>query len=153
MIALTKIRWGRMGKGESEIVRFREMSDIEEEENIYMISNLERIEVNLESKVITPDYKRCTSMKGNQRIIFPGGRPAKEEAAMEVRLGMWMAVVKDHYNKETKDGVQITDQLDRVQMAERKSVQMKVRKGVLHISSSNKGKGLVAMDRHTIIWP
>ena len=96
LISLTKIRWGRMGKEESEVVRFREMEDIIDEEKIEIISNLDRREVDFENKTVTPGHKRCTNMKGNRRIIFPGGRPAKEEAVMDVRLGMWMGIVKKY---------------------------------------------------------
>ena len=51
LISLTKIRWGRMGKEESEVVRFREMEDIIDEEKIEMISNVDRREVGLRTKL------------------------------------------------------------------------------------------------------
>ena len=140
-----------MGKEESEVVRFREMEDIIDEEKIEMISNLDRREVDFENKTVTPGHKRCTKMKGNRRIIFPGGKPAKEEVLMDVRLGMWMGIVKKYYAEETKEGVQSSDQLTKKQMMGRKSVQLKVKKGQLHISSLNKGKGIISMDRDTYV--
>ena len=140
-----------MGKEESEVVRFREMEDIIDEEKIEMISNLDRREVDFENKTVTPGHKRCTKMKGNRRIIFPGGKPAKEEVLMDVRLGMWMGIVKKYYTEETKEGVQNSDQLTKKQMMGRKSVQLKVKKGQLHISSSDKGKGIISMDRDTYV--
>ena len=41
-----------MGKEESEVVRFREMEDIIDEEKIEMISNLDRREVYFENKTV-----------------------------------------------------------------------------------------------------
>ena len=114
-----------------------------------MISNLHRRQVNFENKIITPGHKRCTNMKDNRRIIFPGGRPAKEGAVMYVRLGMWMRLLKKYYAEDTKKGVQNSDQLTKELMMGRKNIQMKVRKGQIHISLSDKAKGLVAMDRDT----
>ena len=38
LMALTKIRWGRKGKEESEVTRYRDMEDIKEEEEVEMIS-------------------------------------------------------------------------------------------------------------------
>ena len=70
LISLTKIRWGRMGKEKSEVVRFREMEDIIDEEKIKIVSNLDRREVDFENKTVIPGDKRCTNMKGNRRIIF-----------------------------------------------------------------------------------
>ena len=54
MIGLIKIRWGRMGKKEDEIVRYRDLEEIEEEEKIDMISNRERREVDLENNIVSP---------------------------------------------------------------------------------------------------
>ena len=56
---------------------------------------------------------------------------------------------KKYYAEETKECVQNSDQLTKEQMMGRKSVQLKVKKGQLHISPSDKGKGIVAMDRDT----
>ena len=72
-------------------------------------------------------------MKGNRRIIFPGGRPAKEEAMMDVRLGLRMRLVKRYYDEKTKEGVQVLDQLTKEQKLGRKSIQMKVKKRQIHI--------------------
>ena len=47
-------------------------------------------------------YLRCTG-------------PAKEELILDVRYQMWMETVKKYWEKETKEGVQQSDQLDRTQ--------------------------------------
>ena len=73
----------------------------------------------------------------------------KEETVMDVRLGLWIGIVKKFYTEHTKEGVQNSDQLSKEQMIGRKSVQNKVRKGVLHVSPSDKGKGMVIMDTDT----
>ena len=124
LISLTKIRLGRRGKEESEVVRYREMEDIIDEEKKDMISNLDRREVNFENKTVRPGHKRCTNMKGNRRIMFPGGRPAKEKEVMEVRLEMWMGIVKKYCTEETKESVQNSDLLTKEQMMGRNSVQL-----------------------------
>ena len=68
-------------------------------------------------------------MKVNRRIIFPVGRPPKEEAMMDVRLNLWIDIVRKYLIEETKDGVQRSDQLYRDQMMGKKSIELKVRKG------------------------
>ena len=50
--------------------------------------------IEVDKRVVSMGYKRCTSIKGNRRIIFPGGRNPKEEAAIDVRLNMWLDTVK-----------------------------------------------------------
>ena len=60
-------------------------------------------------KTVKPGLKKCTNMKGNRRIIFPGGRRAKEEVVMDVRLGMWMKVVDKYYKEASKDSIQKSD--------------------------------------------
>ena len=74
-----------------------------------------------------------------QKDNFPGRQTPKEEVVMGIRLRMWMGIVRHYYNTETRDGVQILDQLYKEQMHGRKSVIIKVRKGNLHISPSEKG--------------
>ena len=71
------------------------------------MANLDRREVNNDTKTVTPGFRRCTSIKGNRRILFPGDRPAKEEAVMDIRLSMWMGIVKRYNDNNTKEGVQV----------------------------------------------
>ena len=80
-------------------------------------------------------------------MIFPSVRPIKEETVLDVRFRMWMQTVKQYREKETKERVQNTDQLDSSQKHGWKSVEDNVRKSVLHVSPLDKGKGLVVMTR------
>ena len=79
LIALTRITWGRMGKDLLEIERFRKIEYIEEEKEIEIISYRDKREVDVEKKLVTLGYKICTSMKGNRRIISPGGQMGRED--------------------------------------------------------------------------
>ena len=45
---------GKNGEKEGEIVRYRDLEEIEEEEKIDMISNRERREVDLENNIVSP---------------------------------------------------------------------------------------------------
>ena len=60
-----------------------------------------------------------------------------------------MDSVKRYREMETKDGKQKTNQLDNTQVQGLKSVEEKVKKGVLHISPSDKGKRLVVINGDT----
>ena len=102
------------------------MTEIEEEEKIDSIANLDRKVVDTDRKVVNIRHKRCTDMKSNRRIIFPSGRPTKEETVMSVRLQMWMDLVKKYREEETKDGVQRSEQLDSSQRLGLKSLEDKV---------------------------
>ena len=87
--AMTKVRWERMGKETEEVKLYREAEEIEEEEKVVDMVEEERKEFNILKKTVNVGYKRCTKMKSNRRIIFPAGRPAKEEAVLDVRYRMW----------------------------------------------------------------
>ena len=93
---VTKIRWDRMGKEPEEILRRREVTDIQEEEEIDIIANEAKRVVDTIKKEVNIGLKRYTDMKGNRRVIFPSGRPAKEETVFDVRLRMWMEAVKSY---------------------------------------------------------
>ena len=147
LTALTKVRWDRMGKEPDQIKRQRDVEEIEEEDKIDSIANLDRRVVNIEKKEVNIRLKRCTSTKGNRRVIFLSGRPSKEETVLDVRLQKWMESVRSCRATETVDGVQKTEQLDHSQKLGLKSLEEKVQKGALHIGPSDKGKGLVAMTR------
>ena len=88
------------------------VTEIEQEEEIDCIANQDRRVVDMLSKIVNLGHKRCTEMKSNRRIIFPTGRPPKEEAVMNVRYQMWMDSVRRYREKETEDGVQRSEQLD-----------------------------------------
>ena len=62
---------------------------------------------------------------------------------------MWIEIVRKYCSEETRDGVQKSDQRNREQREGRKNIQLKVRKCLVHISPSDKVKGLVVTDRDT----
>ena len=137
LTSLTKIRWDRMGKEPEEILRWRNEEDIKEEEEIDIIANSDRRIVDTNKRQINIGLKRCTEMKGNRRVIFPAGRPAKEETALDVRLRMWMETVRTYRTIETKEGKQKSNQLDNSQKQGFKSLEEKVKKGTIHIGSAD----------------
>ena len=85
LIALTKIRWSRMGRTEEEIMRFideeLEKDEIEIERETFLTERTFREE----DRTLDIMWKRCTAMKGSRRVYMPGNRPVKEEAMLEVR--------------------------------------------------------------------
>ena len=85
-------------------------------------------------------------MKTNRRIIFPPGRPTKEEAVLEVRKEMWTNLTKQYILENCdQTGRQNTDQLDKAQTRGKKKLLMKVMKGQIYVSPSDKGNGIVVM--------
>ena len=57
-------------------------------------------------------------MKGNRRVIFPGGRPPKEEAILDARQEMWNRIMREYVTKNCDEKgrqreSQLTDRLQR----------------------------------------
>ena len=100
-----------MGKSLEEIKLSRPLEQVLEEEEA-------KREVFLAKRVFDTDsgkddlgFTRSTSMKTSRRVIFPPGRPIKEEAVLEVRKEMWTNLVKQ-YIEENCDKLsnQMSDQ-------------------------------------------
>ena len=107
LVSLTKIRWDKVRKDFDEVKRYRDKKDIEEAEKIEAISNMDRGVVNIQKGSVALGYKRCTEMKVNRRVIFSAWRPCKVKAILDMRYQIWMGIVKDYLEKETKEGVQL----------------------------------------------
>ena len=146
--ALTKIRWSRLGKEPEEVLREVEDNELKEEEDIDKISFLENRVFDEEAKTVRMEKVRCTDMKVNRRIVFPGGRNPKEEAEIEVRKQTWLEIVNKYISENCKNEEKeqdLTKQMSGDQIAGRKKLQQRVRKGEIHISCSDKGKRVVVM--------
>ena len=55
-----------MGKDTEEIKRWKEVKEIEEEEEIDSIANQDRRVVDMSRKTVNLGHKRCTEMKRNR---------------------------------------------------------------------------------------
>ena len=99
----------------------RDLEEVIEEEELDERFSKERRMFNAESKVMNLRYMRSTGMKTSRRVFFPPGRNAKEEAGLEVRMGIWMNEYKKFMEENTKEGgEQVTKQLTPSQAAGRR---------------------------------
>ena len=88
----------------------------------------------------------CTDMKTNRRVFFPPGRPAKEEAMIEVRKRMWTDIVTEYMEANCDaEGKQKVKQLDQRQERGLKKIMRRVNKGGINVSQADKGKSVVVM--------
>ena len=62
-----------------------------------------------------------------------------EETVIDVRLKMWMGTANRYRQTDTTEGVKKTGQLDHTQRQGLKSLEEKVKKGIVHIRPSDKG--------------
>ena len=85
LMAATKIRWDRMGKDPGEVTHMTEKKEIEQDEEIEKEIFMSRRVFNEDESKIEMGYQVCTSMKTNRRVVFPPGRPNKEETNLEER--------------------------------------------------------------------
>ena len=71
--ALTKVRWGRMGKDTSEITRFRNQNEVIEEEKGDKEAHMETREFKEERKTLDMSFKSKgyqLDLRYNNKIIF-----------------------------------------------------------------------------------
>ena len=143
---LTKVRWGRMDLEPDEIVRMKTIKQEEEEEEREKRDFLEKRLFVPERKEVRLRMQRCTQMKTSRRVVFPPGRGAKEEAVLETRKAMWQGVA-DRFMRENckEDGSMDETQLTTDQVLGRASIRKRVMKKEIHVSCSDKGKGIVVM--------
>ena len=147
-IGVTKVRWQRMGKNRSEIVRFQETSKVEEEEKMEEMIHLEERIHDTERSEVRVGKMKCTDMKNNRRIMLPPPRGVKEEAVLEVRRDAWLEAVRKFQQSGEKEKGKEKGKKDNLTESERrgrKKLEEKVRKGKIHVGAANKGKGIVAM--------
>ena len=69
---MTKISWDRLGR-KPEVKRYRDVNEVEEEEELGRISERDRKEFNREKEIVDIRYKRCTNMKTLRRHSFVTG--------------------------------------------------------------------------------
>ena len=135
-----------MGLDPDEIKRMKDEDEIEEEENNDDIVTLEEREYNEEKVEVRLTKKKCTNMKTNRRVYMPPARPVKEECVLQTRENAWMEEWRRYRGEECgKEGSQQHHQLTREECLGKASLLKRVSKGEIHISPSNKGKGLVVM--------
>ena len=88
-----KVRWSRMGREKDDITYTRKLEDvIEEEEAEKEVHMVKRVFKEKENNFDMGNM-RNTDMKGSRRVVFPPGRPVKEEAKIETRIGIWKEVI------------------------------------------------------------
>ena len=88
-------------------------------------------------------------METSRRVVFPLGRPVKEEAKIETRLSIWKEVLQNYIAQNCKEGGKQEINLERCQMVGRIKINARVRKIELYVSPSDKGKGVVVMPLQT----
>ena len=145
--ALTKVRWARHGLETEEVQRYKLETEMEEEEKLERMVHLEQRQFKEETKEVDLGGVRCTNMKTSRRLVFPPGRGTKEEATLEVRKQAWLEIVRKYMEKECNPaGDQKTEtQLTRDQLRGKLKLEKRIQKGEIHISASDKGKGIVVM--------
>ena len=98
-------------------------------------------------------FRKSTDMKPSRRVIFPLGRPVKEEAKIETRIGIWKEVIQRYIRDKCKEGGKQEVNLDKSQSIGRMKVNKRVKNREIHVSPSDKGKGVVVMSLDsTLSW-
>ena len=98
LTGLTKVRWGRMGKEPNEIVRYKDVQELEEEEKIDGIAFCETREFREEDRKVSLARKQCTNMKTNRRVFMPSPHQVKEECILQTREDAWMEEFRRYRN-------------------------------------------------------
>ena len=146
LTGLTKIRWNRMGKTKEKIKLSRPLEDVLEDEEAEKEVFLAKRVFNTDTGKVDLGFVRSTNMKTSRRVTFPPGRPIKEEAVLEVRKELWTSLTNKYIEEKCdKLGNQTSDQLSKSQMRGRTKLLDRVRKSEIHVSSSDKGNGVVLM--------
>ena len=90
--------------------------------------------------------KRVTSMKGNSRVILLRVmKNFKDEAALETLRTELMGVFKDHIMKNCDEKGTQKSNLTGSELRGLRSLKKRVKSGEIHVSPSDKRKGLVVM--------
>ena len=77
---------------------------------------------------------------------MPPPRPVKEECVLQTRQEAWMEVWRRYVGKECRArGSQEHNQLTKQEIAGKVSLLKRVNAGEIHVSPSDKGKGMVVM--------
>ena len=66
--------------------------------------------------------RRNTDMKASRRVIFPLGRPVREEAKIETRIGIWKEVIQKYIRDKTEEGGRQSTNLDNSQKRGREKI-------------------------------
>ena len=138
------MRWSRMGKPKEEVTHSIPIDEAELEEKIEEEIYLKTRKFDEDRATVNLGQQSCTDMKTNRRVVFPPGRPAKEEAVIEVRNKLWTDIVEEYMrNNCDEKGKQKTKQLDQKQLRGMSKILKRVNKGEINVSPADKGKSLV----------
>ena len=92
-----------MNKENDEIKYERDTDEIDENEEAEKIVYLNKRVFKEEIAKVDMGFRRNTDMKTSRRIIFPPGRPVKEEAKIETRLEIWREIMKKYIEEKCKE--------------------------------------------------
>ena len=121
VVTLTKLRWGRRGRGTEDMTdteialeeREKGLDKLEEEESIVAgIQSVARDVISEDEKSVRMGRMRVTDMKNNREVCMSGPAPPSVEAALNTRMGVWQECY-DRYKKRNcnKKGAQIKSNL------------------------------------------
>ena len=144
-ITATKIRWARINKGVEDIAHMRDVDDINEEEEAEKEVFMNKRVFKDETKQVDLGFRRSTDMKTSRRVIFPPGRSGKEEAKIETRIAIWKEVIQRYMRDNCSEEGRQEVNLSKSQSIGRMKINKRVRKREIHVSPSDKGKGMVVM--------
>ena len=156
-VSLTKIRWGKMKLGTSDLTgrqEDRELEDADDEE----VSLTEAIEaecrdvLSSDASCLDMRRKRATDMRGNRRVFMPGPGPALVEAEFATRSDVWDKTFARYRTANYNEaGEQRVTNLSRNQVLGLKTLSKKVAKLEVIILEADKGKTFVVTDEKTYI--
>ena len=141
-IACVKIRWDRRNNGyceeeEGKLTVGREDDD----EDIVALKSKEICDP--EINVFDMRKRVATDVKTNQRVYLPGPRPAKEEAELMVRRGIWESTVEKYMHKKCKeDGEQIKSNLSGKEKRGLRSLLKRIKAGEIVVNVTDKSSKL-----------
>ena len=161
VVTLTKLRWGRRGRGTEDMTdneialeeKEKGLDKLEEEESIAAgIQSVARDVISEDEKSIRMGSMRATDMKNNREVCMPGPAPPSVEAALNTRMGVWQECY-DRYKRKNcnKKGAQIKSNLTLGQEMAMKLLGKRVAKAEIAILEADKGKRFVVVDMDTYV--
>ena len=134
-----------MGKEPGDIAYTRNLEEVIEEEEAEREVHMVKRVYKDEEKKLDMGNMRNTDMKASRRIIFQPGRPVREEAKIETRIGIWKEVIQKYIRDKTEEGGKQIINLDNSQKRGREKINKRVMNREIHVSPSDKGNGIVVM--------
>ena len=156
-VTMTKMRWGRRGKGQENMSDHQVLLDDmdQDKESVRLSEMLQKEQRDVLSNSggeLDMGRLRATDQHNNRRVLMPGPATAAMEAMYNTRSGVWQETFARHVDAHcNKKGVQKTSNLTQDQNLALKKLKKKIDKLELIVVEADKGQKFVVMDEHTYV--